>query len=430
MAKNSDVVLNVDGLYIRASEQSAHFVTAFAEGASRAQFIKYVRDRYGKSINDEDALKIVESIAAQLGLSLKITISQAGQETISGKRNESVKYTAPSLKSSIRCKATILTPRATNAIARPLSAVFSPLWSLACIAGICIVSTIYINKYGLSSLWLSSAIKTQSQLSAQSALYLLAFMFFSYLAHELGHSAAGVRFGNKSGRIGFGFYWLFPVFFSDVTSSWRLTQLRRVVVDSAGIFFQLIASTALMLIVFSSTSIDLENAAKLSIAMDVFTILGDLNPILKFDGYWIFSDAFDIPNLSAASNCFLQDFIHLTIHRRYREVFGLIRSNYPLAIYAVFSILYSFLFIAFISYAVAVSWRYMVNGPKHFFEIIINSHNPRSLEAILNALITLLGQAVPLILMPFVVISTSSRLMKAIILIRQKNRSIHSPDSH
>lgn len=124
------------------------------------------------------------------------------------------------------------------------------------------------------------------------------FLFFvSTLFHELGHSSACKHYGAKHGNIGFGLYLYFPVFYADVTDVWKLPRRQRVVVDFAGIYFQLIFVVILYLI-YSFTN--LEIFIYTIIAIEISFIF-NLNPFLRFDGYWIFSDLTGIPNLRQRS---------------------------------------------------------------------------------------------------------------------------------
>lgn len=123
--------------------------------------------------------------------------------------------------------------------------------------------------------------------------YLL--FLFSILAHEFGHSSACSRYGAQPGEIGFCFYLVFPAFYSDVSSAWELKRKHRVVVDIGGIFFQLIVGS--LYIFFYSIYI---SWVPLYIAtlMILGSCLFSLNPIFKFDGYWLIADSLGVTNLS------------------------------------------------------------------------------------------------------------------------------------
>lgn len=115
----------------------------------------------------------------------------------------------------------------------------------------------------------------------------------SVLVHEIGHASACHRFGEQYGDIGIGLYIIFPVFYTDVTRIWRLSRWRRVIVDLAGIYFQLLV-TVFYYLMYRLTG----NAVWLLVIfqIDLLVTLA-FNPIAKFDGYWLVSDILGVPNL-------------------------------------------------------------------------------------------------------------------------------------
>ncbi|TXF88465.1 site-2 protease family protein [Neolewinella aurantiaca] len=124
----------------------------------------------------------------------------------------------------------------------------------------------------------------------------LAGIFFF---HEIGHTAAANCFGIKAKEIGFGFYFIFPVFFTDVTKIYALPKRKRIVVNLGGIYFQLIVNTILIvawaLLPWSA------NLAKVTLSLlvstNTFVLLYSLNPFFRNDGYWIYSDLFNVKNM-------------------------------------------------------------------------------------------------------------------------------------
>ncbi|MEM8535325.1 MAG: M50 family metallopeptidase [Chloroflexota bacterium] len=123
-----------------------------------------------------------------------------------------------------------------------------------------------------------------------------AYLLFllSLMVHELGHASACARYGATPGEIGFGIYWLYPVFYSDVSAAWSLKRWQRVVVDLGGVYLQFgvgVVYIALYLLFQWE-------AAFVAVLQILYSAVFALNPILKFDGYWVLSDAFGVTNLS------------------------------------------------------------------------------------------------------------------------------------
>lgn len=113
------------------------------------------------------------------------------------------------------------------------------------------------------------------------------------VVHEFGHSAACEKFGANSGSIGFGLYIMSPVFFSDVSDAWRLRRKERLIVDLGGIYVQLII-TAFLSIYFFATG----NVTVIALISLIFLgVIFNLNPFLRFDGYWALCDYTNMTNL-------------------------------------------------------------------------------------------------------------------------------------
>ena len=123
--------------------------------------------------------------------------------------------------------------------------------------------------------------------------YLLYFV--SLFPHEFGHSAACLRYGGKPGRIGFTVYMVLPALFSDVGSAWKMKRWQRVIVDAGGSYFHAVVGAAYVLLGAATGWAPLFLAA----ALILVTLIFNLTPIFKFDGYWLVADALGVANLSA-----------------------------------------------------------------------------------------------------------------------------------
>jgi len=118
-------------------------------------------------------------------------------------------------------------------------------------------------------------------------------IFLSGLLHELGHATACTRYGCPHGDIGFGLYFIFPAFYSDVTKAWRLQPRERAVVDLGGMYFQ-----SIVIITVGAYGLWTGNVVALRFLwVTLFMMLYNLNPVFKLDGYWLFSDLSGLTNL-------------------------------------------------------------------------------------------------------------------------------------
>ena len=135
-----------------------------------------------------------------------------------------------------------------------------------------------------------------------SVLALYVWYTATVLLHELGHAAAARRFGARPGAIGFGFYLLSPVFYADVSDAWRLGRSKRIIINLAGMYVQWVLCTAMMLIYLIVNDTFWFYGALFTFVVSLY----NFNPFLKYDGYWVLSDALNVPNLRERSNVVLK----------------------------------------------------------------------------------------------------------------------------
>lgn len=145
------------------------------------------------------------------------------------------------------------------------------------------------------------------------------------IMHEFGHAAACKYYNINPSHIGFGFYIFFPVFFANVTNIWLLCKSKRIVVNFGGIYFQLIINIFLIILSYYYNN----NILIKIINVNFFVACYSLIPFLRNDGYWIYSDYFNIPNLSMKSRYYSLDIIINFIGKQK------IIINYPLFIYSI-----------------------------------------------------------------------------------------------
>lgn len=139
---------------------------------------------------------------------------------------------------------------------------------------------------------------------------LLAYLSLLVLAmfHEFGHASAAERFGEPSESIGFGFYLIFPVFYTDVTRIWNLNKWKRIVVNIGGIYFQTLTNFILVAAYFNTDPGMLQTMCKYFFLTNILYFVYCLNPFFRNDGYWIYSDLFNLPNLTSQARRFPKTF--------------------------------------------------------------------------------------------------------------------------
>lgn len=139
-----------------------------------------------------------------------------------------------------------------------------------------------------------------------SLLLLLTYPFVKAL-HELGHGYAIKKWGGEVHEVGFMFLVFMPVPYIDAsdTSSFH-EKWRRALVSAAGILVELfLAAIAMFIWVNAEEGLVRAFAFNVMLIGGVSTVLFNGNPLLRFDGYYVFSDLIEIPNLGQRSNQYL-----------------------------------------------------------------------------------------------------------------------------
>ncbi|MEO9826880.1 MAG: hypothetical protein ABJF50_20965 [Paracoccaceae bacterium] len=146
------------------------------------------------------------------------------------------------------------------------------------------------------------------QLSALQAGSLIAFatLFLGVKAvHELGHILAYrimcLREGLDPGpiRVGIMVFAATPFPFTDVTGAWRIaSRWRRAMIGAGGVYFETY-TVALLTLAWARFDLGVFEPVILQVAVisGALTLLFNLNPAVKLDGYYILTDLFRQPNL-------------------------------------------------------------------------------------------------------------------------------------
>jgi putative peptide zinc metalloprotease protein len=135
--------------------------------------------------------------------------------------------------------------------------------------------------------------------SLQGALMVGIALASAKVIHELGHGLMCKRLGCRVPAMGVALLVLWPVLWTDTTDAWRLTERRqRLAIDAAG----MLAEITLAIVASLAWSVLPDGALRtgaflLSSSTWLLTLAVNLNPLMRFDGYFIFSDYLEVPNL-------------------------------------------------------------------------------------------------------------------------------------
>ena len=121
--------------------------------------------------------------------------------------------------------------------------------------------------------------------------------------HELGHALTARRFGCRVPTMGVAFLVFWPVLYTDTTDAWKLSSKRaRLAISAAGLTVELmIAAYATLAWSFLPPG-PLQSAAFLAATTTwVLSLVINLNPFMRFDGYFILTDLLNVHNLQERS---------------------------------------------------------------------------------------------------------------------------------
>ena len=125
--------------------------------------------------------------------------------------------------------------------------------------------------------------------------------------HELGHGLATKVWGGEVHEVGVILLALIPVPYVDASSAGTFPEKRRrMVVGAAGMMVELfLAVLALWLWLNTEPGLIHSLAYNTLLIGSVSTLFFNGNPLLRFDGYYVMTDAIGMPNLATRSNQYL-----------------------------------------------------------------------------------------------------------------------------
>ena len=153
--------------------------------------------------------------------------------------------------------------------------------------------------YLVSRQWEYFADTFQHLLSLEGMMLYIISLVLVKSIHELGHAYMATKYGLRVPTIGVAFIVMMPVLYTDTSAAWRLPSRRqRLMIDAAGIFSELaVAALATLAWAF------LPDGGLRSIAFTTATVgwlsslAINLNPLMRFDGYYLLADALGVQNL-------------------------------------------------------------------------------------------------------------------------------------
>jgi putative peptide zinc metalloprotease protein len=260
--KESYFLRGKNGAYIKLSADAFHLLQVVRSGASFDTVAATLSSQYQRLVTSAEIEEAYQRIS----------------DTI-----HKIENNDNTMKSGFFYRRDIFSQPFVSKISHLLTFAFTPLFTVCCIGLIIVSMTMFFFLHPINmtvdydTFWIGVVV-----------------LLFSMIAHEFGHATACSYFNAKPGAIGFGLYLIYPMFYSDVSSAWELKRWQRVVVDLAGVYFQMVIC-ALYVFLYLLSGWD---GIRFGIVMIIGSCVFSINPVFKFDGYWLVADALGVTNLS------------------------------------------------------------------------------------------------------------------------------------
>lgn len=122
--------------------------------------------------------------------------------------------------------------------------------------------------------------------------------------HEFGHGFMAKRYGCRVPVMGVAFLVMFPMPYTDTNDVWKLSDRRkRLAISTAGLRFELLVAVwaTLLWVILPDGAIRSAVFFLASVSW-VLSVLLNISPFMRFDGYFVLMDWLDYPNLHARSS--------------------------------------------------------------------------------------------------------------------------------
>ncbi len=169
---------------------------------------------------------------------------------------------------------------------------------------------VIVGAYQVAAHWTTLTTSSTNVLSPDNWLYLGITWSLLKLIHEGAHALVCRRYNGETREAGILFLLFIPLPYVDVTSSWRFgSKYQRVFVAAAGMYAEVfIAALAAIAFAYTDSALIQHHSFNVMLTAGLTTLLFNVNPLMKFDGYFILSDLLEIPNLATHGQ---QDLMYL-----------------------------------------------------------------------------------------------------------------------
>ena len=139
--------------------------------------------------------------------------------------------------------------------------------------------------------------------NVRNILFMGSILIVTKSIHELGHGLMCKHFGGECHEIGFMLLVMTPAMYCNTSDSWLLpNKWHRIAIGAAGMYVETVIAAVATFVWWYTHPGWLHYLALNTVFLcSISTIIFNLNPLLRYDGYYMLSDYLEIPNLSQKS---------------------------------------------------------------------------------------------------------------------------------
>lgn len=178
---------------------------------------------------------------------------------------------------------------------------------------------------------------------------LLVLDYVMVFVHELGHALVLVHQGRRVKNAGFQIYFGAPTFFVDTSDGLMLEARQRIVESFGGPYAQMLIGGVSAIVSWAFPEWILSETMYRYAVLNYLVLSMNLIPLLELDGYWIFSELIQEPELRPKSLSFIRHDLWHKLRRRLRFS----RLEVGLALYGIVGVAFSI----FSFYTAYFYWR-------------------------------------------------------------------------
>jgi putative peptide zinc metalloprotease protein len=209
-----------------------------------------------------------------------------------------------------------------NRIIKYISFLWSREFFIFCLFLFSLAAIIIVSNWTSVSSGLANLYSFQDK-GLRDVLMLIVVLFTVIVLHENGHGLTCKRYGGEVHEIGFMLIYFMPAFYANVTDTWTFeSKAAKLWVTFAGAFVELIICSIASFVWYFSTPGYLTHdlAFTFMITAGLSSILINMNPLIRLDGYFALVDYLEIPKLGDDSSKYLGLLVRKYIFRAPVEI--------------------------------------------------------------------------------------------------------------